>query len=163
MKKAIFAIPLIALLLVVGCGKSEKPTAEMASADKPAETAERTEPERVEVQHILISFDGADPRIEEARSQEDSEVLAKELLQRAQAGEDFDALVKEYTNDSYPGIYRMANSGVEPDAANEEYPRGGMVTAFGDVSFSLEVGAVGMTIYSPENSKYGWHIIKRLK
>jgi parvulin-like peptidyl-prolyl isomerase len=38
-----------------------------------------------------------------------------------------------------------------------------MVAAFGDVGFQLEVGEVGMAVYDPVKSKYGWHIIKRLK
>jgi parvulin-like peptidyl-prolyl isomerase len=38
-----------------------------------------------------------------------------------------------------------------------------MVQAFGDVGFKLEVGAVGMATFDPKTSKYGWHIIKRLK
>ena len=38
-----------------------------------------------------------------------------------------------------------------------------MVKAFGDVSFGLEVGGVGLAVYDPATSKYGWHIIKRLE
>ena len=38
-----------------------------------------------------------------------------------------------------------------------------MVAAFGDVGFKLDVGEVGMAPYDPAKSKYGWHIIKRLK
>jgi parvulin-like peptidyl-prolyl isomerase len=38
-----------------------------------------------------------------------------------------------------------------------------MVKAFGDVSFSLEVGGVGLAVYDPATSKYGWHVIKRLE
>ena len=72
-------------------------------------------------------------------------------------------LVKEHTDDQYPGIYRMSNIGITPDMANKEYPREKMVKAFGDVSFSLKVGEVGMARYDPATSKYGWHIIKRLK
>jgi len=30
------------------------------------------------------------------------------------------------------------------------------------VSFKLSVNEIGMAVFSPENSKYGWHIIKRL-
>ncbi len=32
-----------------------------------------------------------------------------------------------------------------------------------DVSFSLNVNEIGMATYDPAASKYGWHIIKRLK
>jgi parvulin-like peptidyl-prolyl isomerase len=57
----------------------------------------------------------------------------------------------------------MANAGVEPDSAKEEYSRTRMVKGFGDMSFSLAVGEVGLAPYDPASSKYGWHIIKRLE
>ena len=147
---------------MTGCQKKSEPEQDAAAAATTQEP-ERQEPERLEVQHILISFKGAIPKEEITRTQEEAEVLAQELLGRAQAGEDFDALVKEYTDDQHPGIYRMSNLEVEPDKDNQEYPRAGMVKAFGDVSFSLQVGEIGMTTFDPETSKYGWHIIKRLK
>jgi parvulin-like peptidyl-prolyl isomerase len=83
-------------------------------------------------------------------------------LARAQQGEDFAALVQEMTNDSYPGIYRLSNTGVAPQAA-DEYPRGRMVPAFGDVGFRLGVGEIGMASFDSRTSPYGWHIIKRLQ
>jgi parvulin-like peptidyl-prolyl isomerase len=132
-------------------------------SESPEEPAAAKEPQRVTVQHILISFKGADPRIDVSRTREEAEELAKTLLERAKQGDDFDALVKEFTNDSHPGIYTMTNLDVEPDRAKNEFPRAGMVKAFGDVSFALEVGETGMTEYDPQASKYGWHIIKRLE
>lgn len=162
MKKIAVIGIILPLLLAGACKKSQKPDAEMAAAQKPAESAApAAEPERIEVQHILISFNGAISEV--TRTQEEAEALAREILNRARAGEDFDALVKQHTDDQHPGIYRMANTGVEPDRANQEFPRAGMVKAFGDVGFSLEVDGIGMTEYDPETSKYGWHIIKRLK
>ncbi len=95
------------------------------------------EPERIEIQHVLISFAGTGTRAR--RSQADAAELAATTLARANAGEDFDALVRELTDDSPPGIYRLSNNGVSP--ASGEYPRGRMVAAFGND---------------------GWHIIKRL-
>ncbi len=75
----------------------------------------------------------------------------------------FDGLVKRYTNDSFPGTYKMANHGMRGDAARKIYPRGEMVAAFGDVGFPLDVGEVGIAAYDPESSRYGWHIIKRVE
>ncbi|MFW6137253.1 MAG: hypothetical protein ACOC5U_04155 [Candidatus Aminicenantaceae bacterium] len=49
------------------------------------------------------------------------------------------------------------------EAQPREYPRKGMVQDFGDISFSLEAGEIGMTEYDPEASKNGRHIIKRFK
>lgn len=126
------------------------------------------QPQQLTVQHILVGFRGSvgDKVIE--RTEEEARQLAEDLLARARAGEDFDALVKEFTNDQYPGIYQMSNLNVLPDMQPEEtadklFPRGGMVRAFGDVSFSLEVGEVEMTRYDPATSRYGWHIIKRIR
>jgi foldase protein PrsA len=122
-----------------------------------------SEPEHVTVQHILIAFQGTIPDAGITRSLTDAQKLAQEILMRARQGEDFDALVRQYTNDAYPGIYSMANAGAVPDAANKEFSRTRMVKAFGDVSFGLKVGEIGMAVYDPVTSKYGWHIIKRLK
>jgi parvulin-like peptidyl-prolyl isomerase len=127
-------------------------------------TLARAEPERVTVQHILIAFKGSLPDdTKVTRSREDAEKLALQVFERAKAGEDFAAMVKMYTNDSYPGIYKMTNKGVAPDRSKQEYSRTGMVKAFGDVGFSLEVGGVGLAVYDLATSKYGWHIIKRLE
>jgi parvulin-like peptidyl-prolyl isomerase len=121
------------------------------------------EPDRVAVQHILISFKGAIPKPTVTRTREEAQKLAQELFERAKKGEDFNSLVKQFTDDEYPGIYRMSNIGITPDRGKEEYPRAGMVKAFGDVSFSLPVDGIGMAEYDPKESKYGWHIIKRIE
>jgi len=128
-----------------------------------ASVQERAEPERVTVQHILIAFKGSIPDPKVTRSREEAEKLALQIFERAKAGEDFDAMVKTYTNDSYPGIYSMSNRDVAPDPVRKEFSRTRMVKAFGDVSFGLEVGGVGLAVYDPATSKYGWHIIKRLE
>ena len=118
------------------------------------------EPERIRVQHVLISFAGAGTQA--TRTREAAEKLANETLARARKGEDFGKLVKELSDDADPGIYGMVNNGFSPKAA-DEYPRGGMVPAFGNVGFKLEVGGIGMAPYDPKTSPYGWHVIKRLK
>jgi parvulin-like peptidyl-prolyl isomerase len=139
--------------------------AAIALAVLPALSAiqDKAEPEHVAVQHILIAFRGSTPSQKVTRSQAEAEKLALQIFERAKAGEDFDAMVKTYTNDEYPGIYRMSNLNVTPDPGKREFPRSRMVKAFGDVSFGLEVGAIGLAAYDPATSKYGWHIIKRLE
>lgn len=157
MKKTVLVVFCVGLLVLVSCSKKSEETTK-------SEETSTQEPARVTVQHILISFGGAIPsKPELTRTLPEAETLAKEILERAKKGEDFDALVKEYTDDSHPGIYSMYNIDVTPDESIEEYPRAGMVKAFGDVSFSLAVGDIGMTEYDVDASKYGWHIIKRLK
>jgi parvulin-like peptidyl-prolyl isomerase len=119
------------------------------------------EPDHVQVQHILIGFQGSVPGKRITRSKDEAKQLAYQLLEQAQAGADFDALVRQNTDDSPPGIYGMSNRGVAP--ARGEYARDGMVPAFGNAGFPLAVGAVGIADYDPRTSPYGWHIVKRLK
>jgi hypothetical protein len=57
-------------------------------------------------------------------------------------------------------IYRMKH---EWTPVRGETPRTRMVQGFGDVSFSLKVGEIGMAEYDPQKSPFGWHIVKRLK
>ncbi len=132
-------------------------------ANSPAGIAETKEPDHVTVQHILIAFQGSIPDSKVTRSKEEAQKLAQELFERAKKGEDFDALVKQFTDDQYPGIYKMSNAGIPADESQQEYSRVRMVKSFGDVSFSLPVGGIGLAVYDPQKSKYGWHIIKRLK
>lgn len=133
---------MVALVALVGCGR---------------------EPERVEVQHLLVSFEGAISKDTVTRTRAEAEELANSLLERALGGEDFDGLVEEYTDDSHPGIYTMYNIDVEPDPSMREYSRARMVQSFGDVGFSLKVGEIGMAVFDSTASQFGWHIIKRLK
>ncbi|HKQ61103.1 MAG TPA: peptidylprolyl isomerase [Candidatus Polarisedimenticolaceae bacterium] len=130
-----------------------------ATAALEAKRAE--EPPRVTVQHILIGFKRSVRGKELDRTKPEAQALADELLKRAQAGEDFDALVKQYTDDRYPGIYVLTNTGA-PISSNT-MRRDSMVPAFGDVAFSLKVGEIGLARFSGATSPYGWHIIKRLE
>jgi parvulin-like peptidyl-prolyl isomerase len=120
-----------------------------------------TEPEHIEVQHILIGFSGSVPGKRITRTNEEARALAYDLLAKAQAGEDYDALVRKHTDDSPPGIYGMSNRGAQPGRG--EYARDGMVPAFGDVGFTLDVGAYGVADHDPRTSPYGYHVIKRVK
>jgi peptidyl-prolyl cis-trans isomerase A (cyclophilin A) len=122
-----------------------------------------TGPERLAVQHVLIAFKGSIPEPKVTRTKEEAQALAEKLFAQAKKGGDFDTLVKANTDDEYPGVYAMTNFGIPPDKERKEYSRGGMVRAFGDVSFGLGVGDVGLAVYDPLVSKYGWHIIKRVR
>ena len=146
--------------------KIQKEPAEAQTLKPPVKivfAARVTGPERLAVQHILIAFKGSIPEEKVVRSKEDAEALAKKLFEEARGGADFDALVKANTDDEYPGVYAMTNFGVTPDKEKKEYSRGGMVRAFGDMSFGLGVGEVGLAVFDPQASKYGWHIIKRVR
>ncbi len=133
--------------------------AKLAASTMPAPPA--TAPEHIEVQHVLIGFEGKIPGKPVTRSQAEAEKLAAELLERARKGEDFDQLVQKYTDDQWPGIYGLANTGITP--AQGEFTRDGMVKGFSDIAFSLSPGNIDVAVYDPKTSPYGWHIIKRLK
>jgi hypothetical protein len=93
---------------------------------------------------------------------EEANALAKELYSRAMAGEDFDMLVEEYTDDSFPGVYQMAKDADKAEGNPVIFARSQMAKNFGDVSFSLAVGEIGLAQYDPKDCKYGWHVIMRI-
>jgi len=152
------AISVSALLLLAAAPNSSEP--KPATAPPPAPAAAK-EPDHITIQHVLIGFTGSVPGKNITRTQEEAKKLAEEILARAKKGENFDELVKKYTDDSAPGIYSMANNGVASAAG--EYPRSRMVPAFGDAGFPLQVGEIGMASYDKGKSPFGWHIVKRLK
>ena len=152
------AISLTALLLLAAAPNPSAPKPAMAPT--PA-AASAKEPEHITIQHVLIGFTGSVRGKNITRTQDEAKKLAEDILARAKKGEDFDGLVKKYTDDSPPGIYAMANNGATPAAG--EYARGRMVPAFGDAGFPLQVGEFGMASYDKAKSPYGWHIVKRLK
>ena len=173
------------------------------------------EPEKIIIQHVLISMAGTRvPGI--TRTKEEAEELAATVKRRAEQGEDFSELVMELTDDAVsketlpPGSYRMLNNNItdyeamkaemaimkEVDELRTElmgkiqkgeitqqqaqeafaeagfmerlqkvqwFNRADMAGGFADVSFSLQVGEVGMAEYDPATSPFGWHIIKRIQ
>ncbi len=118
-------------------------------------------PAHIEVQHILIGFAGSVPGKGIKRTKEEAKKLAYEILDKARTGANFDTLVAQYTDDSPPGIYKMAATGVS--AQMGEYPREQMVPAFGNVGFAISPGNIDIADYDPAKSPYGWHVIKRLR
>lgn len=117
--------------------------------------------DHIKLQHILIAFAGKVPGKNITRTEAEARQLAEEILARAKGGEDFDSLVRTYTDDAHPGIYGLSNSGVAPSPG--EFSRDRMVPAFGEVGFSLAPGEIGLAGYDARKSPYGWHIIKRLE
>ena len=149
-------IPLFLVFAAAGCDSKK-------DGEDGAESTKSVEPEYIAVQHILIAFEGSVPGKNITRSKESAQELADKVYEMAKSGKDFDELVKEFTDDAYPGVYKMANFGLPADMAQKIYARDRMVQAFGDVGFPLELGGIGMAGYDPEKSKYGWHIIKRVE
>jgi parvulin-like peptidyl-prolyl isomerase len=158
------------LLTTVACKSSASTPARSTSSPSVAAPAASTPvpapppaavAEHIKLQHILISFTGKVPGKNITRTQDEARALAHQILDRAKKGEDFDSLVRTYTDDRAPGIYGLANSGVTPGEG--EFSRDRMVPAFGEVGFSLAPGEIGIAEYDPVKSPYGWHVIKRLE
>jgi len=154
------------LVLLSACGKKETPPpptslAPVSSGPRP-EKAPNGQPAIITVQHVLISFEGSE-RSEQKRSKAEAEKLAFEIINRAKNGEDFEKLMKEFSNDPGGGTYTLVNDGVSANQSAGEYERRGMVPAFGDVGFRISVGEVGLADYDAKASPFGLHIIKRIK
>ena len=135
--------------------------AEIAKNERPKDANEE---DLVTVQHLLVSFSGSGTNA--IRSKADASVMAKELFEEAKTTDDFPGMIQTHTDDSYPGIYQIANYQVvasDKTAKGRVHRRTGLVPAFGNVGFSLEVGEIGMAEFDPEDSPFGWHIIKRIK
>ncbi len=98
------------------------------------------EPERVKLCHVLIRF-GEDP------SEVDSVIArARDLRRRAEAGEDFIALAREYSDG--PAASRGGDLGF--------LERGQVLPEFEEVAFALAPGEVG----GPVRTSLGYHVVK---
>ena len=121
----------------------------------------KREPDRITVQHCLIGFKGSVGDKPITRTEDEAKELATKLLAELKAGANFDEVIRTHTDDSPPGIYKMANKGIAVDRATGEMGRDEMVPAFGDTGFPLEVGEYGLAEYDSDKSPFGWHIVKR--
>jgi parvulin-like peptidyl-prolyl isomerase len=103
---------------------------------------DRYSQETASVRHILFLTQG------KSEEEVDSiKALAESVKDRAQNGEDFVSLVSQYSED--PGSNQTGG-------LYEDFPRGRMVQAFEDASFTLPVGTISDLVETP----YGYHIIK---
>ncbi|MCH7890079.1 MAG: peptidylprolyl isomerase, partial [Gemmatimonadetes bacterium] len=107
----------------------------MWEADPPADS--------VRAQHILLAFPD-----QATEAQVDSVAdLAEQLRARAAAGESFEALASQYSEDSGSAV-QGGDIGF--------FGRGMLVPAFEEAAFSLAVGEIG----GPVSSSFGLHVIK---
>jgi hypothetical protein len=113
-----------------------------------AEAPGHTE-DTVGARHLLVQYKGsmrAGPGI--VRTRDEALKRATEALTRAKAGEDFAALVREYSD--------------EPGAAERggdlgRFQRKQMVKEFANAAFALDIGAVSDVVETP----FGFHVIQR--
>jgi|GEM_PF-7059979 len=101
----------------------------------------------VNVKHILIMF-ASDDGIE--RTEEEALEEAKALYTRAQGGEEFEALVLEYSEDT-------ADVNAEGIGYQFNYDNHNMDMAFAQAGYELGVGEIS----EPVRTTYGYHVIKR--
>ncbi len=91
------------------------------------------------VKHILVSNEG--------EVNGDKRALAEQVLSKAKAGEDFDALVAEYGED--PGMESQPDGYI--------LTKGQMVPEFEEASYALGIDEISDIV----ETTYGYHIIKR--
>lgn len=102
----------------------------------------------MKAKHILILTQDANTRTPLSdEEQQTAKEFAEELYQRVQNGEDFDGLMKKYSQD--PGL------STNPDGY--VFMQGEMVPEFEEATQSVSAGEVTLC-----KSDYGYHIIKRL-
>ena len=98
--------------------------------------------------HILFSVvDGETMQPLDEEAVKNAKIKADEVLQKVKNGEDFDALMHEFSED--PGL--------ETSPDGYLFSTGEMVPEFESCVASLEFNAIGFT-----ESQFGYHIIKRL-
>lgn len=100
--------------------------------------------ESINVKHILVMFK---PKGKPERTQEEALALSQQIIDKINAGQDFEKLMKEYSEDSpesYEGYKFKHNDG--------QY-----MPEFDNASYELGVGDVSQ----PVKTEYGYHIIKK--
>jgi peptidyl-prolyl cis-trans isomerase C len=105
------------------------------------------QPEEVRASHILLLTQ--DPVTKQPISPEkkkEKEKLIKDLKARAEKGEDFAALAKQYSEDP----------GSKDNGGEYTFPRGRMVPEFEAAAFSLKTNQISDVV----ETQYGYHIIK---
>jgi parvulin-like peptidyl-prolyl isomerase len=107
------------------------------------------QPTEISARHLLVAYQGAlraSPSV--TRSKAEAQTRAAEALKRAKAGEDFEALVKEFSDE--PGA-------AERGGSLGHFGHGMMVPAFEKAAFKLAPGEVSDIV----ETQFGFHVIQR--
>ncbi|MBL8740950.1 MAG: peptidylprolyl isomerase [Myxococcales bacterium] len=150
------------LLLCMGAACGEQPSAPssakatQSSAPPPPVASSPAAPsptasgpvEEIAAQHVLIMWKGVKNSKGVTRSKADAKKLAEEVRDKARRGDDFSALVTQYSEDS------VTRDGL---GSLGKFKRSEMVKEFSDAAFALAVGGVS----DPVETGFGYHVIKR--
>jgi peptidyl-prolyl cis-trans isomerase C len=106
-------------------------------------------PEMVRVAHILVGTTEPDRSEMSPAKKKEQLALAEKLKKRADAGEDFGKLAREFSDDP----------GSKGRGGEYTFPKGEMVTEFEAVAFAQQTNQISAVV----TTKYGYHIIKTLE
>jgi len=144
----------LACVFALGCvvtthgGPGTPPVAAIEERTTTARTNENL-PTEIGARHLLVQYAGAQsapPRV--TRTKQEALQRAQEARARAQAGEDFTALVAEYSDE--PGAGDRGGS-------LGRFQHHAMVRPFSDAAFRLKVGQLSGVVETP----FGFHVILR--
>jgi parvulin-like peptidyl-prolyl isomerase len=130
--------------------QAEEQVTEQAKAAQDTPPPPPSAPQELAGAHILIMYEGsmrAPATI--TRTKEEALTLAQEIAKRAQGGEDFAELAKEYSDG--PSGPRGGDLGI--------WVQGRMVPEFDTAILGMEVGGVS----DPVETDFGYHVITRKK
>ena len=157
----------IAMLCAVGCRQSVHPRVgtglpppSWVEAEPPPPPGDDDEeassdttavegPREIAARHILIMYKGSAHAPETiGRTKEEALARAKECLKRLRAGEPFETLVAEYSDE--PGAAKRGGS-------LGRFDRTRMVESFTKAAFALKPGEISDIV----ETQFGYHIIQR--
>jgi len=121
----------------------------------------RGEPAHVEVQHVLVAFEGTGVR-NVTRTKEEAERLAGRVHAMALEGRDFEELIR-LCSDDRRGMGTLLISNFAVPSGPDEIERRLLDRGFTRAAFSLEPGQVVLVPWHETDTPKGWHVIRRVR
>jgi NIMA-interacting peptidyl-prolyl cis-trans isomerase 1 len=121
----------------------------LADADVKRER-KASEPDRINVKHVLVRYAGAKGAATATRSREQACLRAEEALGKLKDGTSFADVVATYSDENGPTNHGGSIGDIE---------RNDVAAPFADAAFELKVGEVSEVVESP----FGFHVILRVE